>query len=207
MKIFKDTPLAKAILQLLEQLDEQLSKRICDAETGGCKVYIFGGCAIHLLTNSRGSNDLDVEVEAAQRLSLSEVVIDLNDVYFDDPKEGQSLLVLDENFNIGLSPVVSPDYKNRAWLLESFGGSLDVYVLAPIDLAISKLVRCAADDVQDILSLFSCGHLTLEEFQNKAEEASCFYTNPEKLRSNIEHVILSVKQSMPHLSIHESSNE
>src|SRR3546814_8939187 len=33
---------------------------------GSLKVFVFGGCAVHLLTHARGSADIDAEIEAAR---------------------------------------------------------------------------------------------------------------------------------------------
>lgn len=35
---------------------------------GAVKAFIFGGCAFHIHTNARGSNDIDAEIQAIQQL-------------------------------------------------------------------------------------------------------------------------------------------
>lgn len=196
VSLYTETNLSKAIVELLSQVDDRIAKYLFTEEkAGSIKAYIFGGCAVHLYTNARGSNDLDVEFEAIDKLDLNEVVLDIDDVYFNDPDTGESVLVLDDGFNIGLTPVLTPDYKERAAPFFIGENGLEAFLADPIDIAVSKLSRCAADDVIDIISLYRKKCFNLEEFRCEAIAALEYSATPDGLRSNIDHVILKLESS------------
>ena len=146
-----------------------------------------------MFTNARGSNDLDVEVEAAEKLDVHSLVLELDNVYFTDPNDGEMQLLMDDTFQIGITPVVSPDYKNRAIPLNEGNQVLHTYLVSAVDIAVSKLSRCASGDVEDILAMYKKKRFTLDEFIEAAEEALEYTATPDSLRFDIDHVILELK--------------
>ncbi|WP_052676491.1 hypothetical protein [Pseudomonas sp. 2(2015)] len=60
--LYLDTPLSKAIVSLFERALPMLQGK----QPGALKIYVFGGCALHILTNARGSADVDAELMAAE---------------------------------------------------------------------------------------------------------------------------------------------
>jgi hypothetical protein len=58
------TPLGQAIGNLFARALPLLEGN----QPGSLKVFVFGGCAVHLLTHARGSADIDAEIEAARVL-------------------------------------------------------------------------------------------------------------------------------------------
>lgn len=195
MELFLDTPLSNAVFDLLRQLNNEIEEKLTDTDKAGfVKVYIFGGCAVHMYTNARGSNDLDIEVEAAEMLDVHSLVVELETVYFTDPVEGDMQLDLDDTFQIGITPVVSPDYKERAIPLNEGEQKLHIYLVSPLDIAISKLSRCATDDIKDIVEIYKKGHFTLDEFKEAAQEAHDYTATPGSLQLNIDHVILALEK-------------
>ena len=194
MDLYLDTPMSKAIFDLLSQLNEEIESQLSNAtKAGAVKAYVFGGCAVHMFTNARGSNDLDVEVEAAEKLDVHSLVLELDNVYFTDPNDGEMQLVMDDTFQIGITPVVSPDYKNRAIPLNEGNQVLHTYLVSAVDIAVSKLSRCASGDVEDILAMYKKKRFTLDEFTEAAEEALEYTATPDSLRFDIDHVILELK--------------
>ncbi|WP_339722414.1 DUF6036 family nucleotidyltransferase [uncultured Paraglaciecola sp.] len=195
MNLYTDTPLASAIFELFEKFNEKLVIHLNESQThGAIKAFIFGGCAIHLFTNVRGSDDVDIEISSAKKLDTHSLILEVDDVYYTDPLEGDKVLSLDDTFNVGL-PTLHPDYKERVIPLSTGNTVLHVYLVSAIDIAISKLERCQADDVTDIVALYKKGYFTLEEFEELAVEASGYSINPEKLRLNISHVIIECENS------------
>tara|TARA_R110000751_G_scaffold55346_6_gene118865 strand:+ start:2444 stop:3031 length:588 start_codon:yes stop_codon:yes gene_type:complete len=195
LNLYTDTPLASAIFELFEKFNEKLVIHLNESQThGAIKAFIFGGCAIHLFTNVRGSDDVDIEISSAKKLDTHSLILEVDDVYYTDPLEGDKVLSLDDTFNVGL-PTLHPDYKERVIPLSTGNTVLHVYLVSAIDIAISKLERCQADDVTDIVALYKKGYFTLEEFEELAVEASGYSINPEKLRLNISHVIIECENS------------
>ncbi len=194
MDLYLDTPMSKAVFELLAQLNDEIESRLTNVKTAGAiKAYIFGGCAVHIYTNARGSNDLDIEIQAAEKLDLHSLIVELDDVYFTDPESGDMQLTLDDTFQVGITPVMFPDYQDRAIPLNVGSQVLHVFLVSPIDVAISKLSRCAPDDINDILAIYKKKRFTIEEFKVAAFEALDYTATPDSLRKNIDHVILRLQ--------------
>lgn len=195
MELYTDTPMSKAVFELLSQLNTEIEKQLSDIrESGVIKAYIFGGCAVHIYTNARGSNDLDVEIEATKKLDVKSLVLDLDEVYFTDPVRGESLLVMDDTFQIGITPVLSPDFKERAIPLSVCKDKvLHVYLVSAVDIAVSKLSRYGTGDEEDIVELYKNKRFTLDEFKVAAYEALDYTATPDSLRPNIEHAIITLE--------------
>ncbi|OJS98108.1 hypothetical protein BEE62_17580 [Marinobacter nauticus] len=187
-EIYRDTPMAKAIFEMFDNLANFLEDR--GAKPGSCKAYIFGGCALHLHTNARGSSDLDIELEAMDRISPNELVLALDEVFFDDPETGPSSIVFDPNFTPTLAPLHEDYQEDAIWLNRNEEDSpVWVYLVQKVDLAISKLGRYGDQDIDDIHTLFDHG-LSIEEFKYRAEEARKYFPgNLDRLTGNITHVI------------------
>lgn len=64
------TPLGQAIGNLFARALPLLDGN----PPGSLKVFVFGGCAVHLLTHARGSADIDAEIEAARVLRKDEIM-------------------------------------------------------------------------------------------------------------------------------------
>lgn len=186
------TPFAKAIFELFTQLEELIQTQT--NEPGACRAYLFGGCAVHIHTNARGSSDVDVELEAMKKgLKLDELVLKLDPVFYDDPEAGQEVLYYDETFNPTLAPL-HEDYQQDAIPLEIRNNSpLWVYVVTKADLAVSKLGRFGGQDILDIHTLFDHG-LEVESFRKRAEAAIRYAVgNETELTGRMNHVISSYK--------------
>ncbi len=192
-KLHTETPLSKAIFELFGNFEAALCNTAGNLPHGAIKVFIFGGCALHIHTNARGSNDLDVELEASQHLKTDEIRLELDPVYFDDENGLPSILELDTQFNTALAPV-SPDYKERAILLNGGERLLHVYLVSAVDLAVSKLGRLASDDMQDIIHLYQAGGFDLQAFETIAQDALDYYATPKPLKLNINHALHELRK-------------
>ncbi|WP_425929300.1 DUF6036 family nucleotidyltransferase [Pseudomonas sp. NyZ201] len=165
------TPLSQAIQRLFERAVPLVE----GMAPGTLKIYVFGGCALHILTNARGSADVDAEIQATERLLREEVKARFQapEDYEDD---GQDLsVVFDQGFNNSLCPL-HEDYDQRAIPLPGQeGSSMQVFIASPYDLAISKLGRFTDRDQEDILTLIRSLKLDLETFDRLAREAIDYY--------------------------------
>jgi hypothetical protein len=131
-----NTPFSKAVLLMFNNLDAWLANNYNNLPTGAVKVYIFGGCAIHLHTGARTSNDLDAEIEAIKRLQRADVIIQA--VNFEDEDGLPSILEFDRNFNTTFAPI-HPDYKERARLLTTDFRLVHLYLISAVDIAVSLI--------------------------------------------------------------------
>jgi len=190
VELYTYTPMGQAVLEALRQVNETIVENITAAGPGQFKAYVFGGAALHLLTNVRGSADIDVEVVASSRLDLSDIV-----VTYQDSDGQQLLLVIDTEFHTGISGMLHDDYRENAIPLEhNPDAPLHTFVLSPLDLAVSKLDRLAANDQNDIEALFKCGLFTVEELSDHALDALEAAIGPQvRLKGNIDYMLQKLR--------------
>ncbi len=161
--------LKKLFFQLANKLD--LKKPI--------NVYLAGGMAIHLYTASRVTSDVDAEFGCRIILPndlMVEVILE----------DGSAQLVyFDTNYNSSFA-LMHEDYLDDAIPVDLGVDQMCVYVLSPVDLAVSKIARFAENDKEDIASLVRLGLTTPEEIEHRANEALAGYVGGQSLlRVNI----------------------
>jgi Nucleotidyltransferase of unknown function (DUF6036) len=131
------------------------------------RMYVAGGAALHLLTGARVSEDVDAVF--SKRVLLNEEI----EVAYRDPDGRARLLYLDRNYNDTLGLLHEDAHKDAQPF--AFAGIdkklIDVRVLAPIDLAVSKLSRFADQDREDILLLAREGLIDSASLRKRAEQA------------------------------------
>ncbi|MFW1954676.1 DUF6036 family nucleotidyltransferase [Acinetobacter guillouiae] len=189
MTIYSNSPITIAILKLFQELENYISKNHKNLPNGAVKAFIFGGCAFHIHTNARGSNDIDAEIQAIQQLKKHDIVLFLenNDVEYLDDNNLETNLEFDRSFNTSLASV-DPDYPERAIPLVA-NSIVEVYLVSGLDLAISKLARLSDRDIEDIKELYLNGKFSLEAFKKSANNAEMYYATPEQLHSNIQYIV------------------
>lgn len=81
---------------------------------GAVKAFIFGGCAFHIHTNARGSNDIDAEIQSISQLKKEDIFLFLenNDIEYLDHNNLETNLEFDSGFNTSLASI-DPDYRER----------------------------------------------------------------------------------------------
>ena len=189
MTIYSNSPITIAILKLFQELENYISKNHKNLPNGAVKAFIFGGCAFHIHTNARGSNDIDAEIQAIQQLKKHDIVVFLenNDVEYLDDNNLETNFEFDRGFNTSLASV-DPDYPERAIPLVA-NSIVEVYLVSGLDLAISKLARLSDRDIEDIKELYLNGKFSLEAFKKTANNAEMYYATPEQLHSNIQYIV------------------
>ncbi len=74
---------------------------------------------------------------------------------------------------------------------------IDVRVLTPIDLAVSKLSRFAGNDPDDIMSLASFKYFSSKQLRERAEEAlNCYIGNTIPVKGNIDQICSRIKRGL-----------
>jgi hypothetical protein len=130
-------------------------------------VYVAGGAASHLYTGARLSADVDATL--GRRLLLPD---DLQVLY----KAGDGkhrTLYFDRQYNDALG-LLHEDAHADSLSIDVPGVNrkrLDVRILTPVDLAVSKLARYADPDQEDIRALARAGLLDPAQLRKRAEEA------------------------------------
>lgn len=157
------------------------------------RLYVAGGAAALFHAGVRASRDVDAV------LSLRVHLPALEEAYTDRNGDVASVY-LDPTYNDTLGPS-HEDALADAEHLEMPGvdaSTLDVRVLAPVDLAISKLGRFNDHDRDDIRALASAGLLAADELQKRAEQALDYYVgHPAAPRANLREALAIVKRHSP----------
>ncbi len=131
------------------------------------RMYVAGGAALHLLTGARVSEDVDAVF--SKRVLLNEEI----EVSYRDADGRARLLYLDRNYNDTLGLLHEDAHKDaRSVDIPGIDRKLiEVRVLAPIDLAVSKLSRFGDHDRDDILLLAKGGLIDAGSLRKRAEQA------------------------------------
>jgi len=135
------------------------------------RMYVAGGAALHLLTGARVSEDIDA--------TFSKKVL-LNDdleVSYRDPDGRARLMYLDRNYNdtLGLLHEDAYDDSQAVDIPGVDNKLIEVRVLSPVDLAVSKLARFTDQDREDIQVLARQRLIDSTAVRKRAEEALTGY--------------------------------
>jgi hypothetical protein len=173
IEFFTNSDLAAGLQDLLNQLEKRSELR------EPIKMFIAGGMATHLYTQARVTTDVDAEFSKRILLPRDLLV---------ETKEG-NMLYLDPTYNSTFA-LMHEDYLDDAIRTPLGTEHIEVYVLSPVDLIVSKIARYNGPDPQDIESLITRFGITAEEIETRAEEALVSYVgNVDYLRVNLRDVL------------------
>ena len=143
---------------------------------GPVKMYVAGGAALHFYTGARISADIDATF--SRRVILPENL----EVAYRDADGSPRLLYFDRQYNDTLALMhENADLDSVPLALDGVdAGLVDVRLLSPVDLAVSKVSRFEGHDQEDIASLAAAGLLDVEPFRERAEEALVAYVGDHK---------------------------
>jgi hypothetical protein len=152
------TALAKGLRELFKQLELRL------ALDRPLNVYLAGGMAVHLYTAARVTTDVDAEF--GSRIFLpSDLIVDVT------LEDGSILPVyFDSNYNSSFA-LLHENYLDDAIPLDLGLEQIRLYVLTPLDLAVSKIARFADNDKEDIAELVRLGLTKADEIEQRANAA------------------------------------
>ena len=144
----------------------QVSKR-----TLPVRMYVAGGAALHLYTGQRISQDIDASF--SHRVALPD---DL-EVSYQDADGTAKLLYFDRQYNDTLGLLHEDAYDDSLPLkLDGVDPALlDVRLLSPLDLAVSKLGRFSEQDRDDIVALARLKLLDSDSLRKRARDAVAGY--------------------------------
>lgn len=177
------TALAQGLKALLRQLEERLALQ------SPLKVFLAGGMAVHLYTASRVTTDVDAEFGSRVFLPSDLVV----DVRLEDGT--RELLYFDTNYNATFA-LMHEDYLDDVIALDMGVPQIRLYVLLPLDLAVSKIARFADNDKEDIAELVRLGLTTANEIEQRATQAMAGYVGGlPMLRLNLRDAVALARQA------------
>jgi hypothetical protein len=146
------------------------------------RMYVAGGAALHFHTGERVS--VDVDAVFSRRIALP----DRLDVAYRDEDGAARLLYFDRQYNDTLGLMHEEAHSDSIRLsLEGIDPRvLDVRILTPLDLAVSKLGRFSEQDRADIAALVRRGLIDAPSLEKRAMEALRGYVgDARRLKGNI----------------------
>ena len=146
------------------------------------RMYVAGGAALHFHTGERVS--VDVDAVFSRRIALPDGL----EVAYRDEDGSARLLYFDRQYNdtLGLMHEDAQDDSMPLTLEGIDSRVLDVRILTPVDLAVSKLGRFSEQDRADIAALARRGLVSATELERRALEALKIYVgDTQRLRVNI----------------------
>ena len=158
------------------------------------RVYIAGGAAAYFHAGVRTTRDVDATLSLRLHLPT-----DLEEAYVD--RDGNPASVyLDGNYNDTLGPLHESAFRDSTpWTIAGINPALvDVRVLAPMDLAISKLGRFSDLDKEDIVAMAAAGLIDADVFEKRAKEALDYYVgHPAMPRRNLADALKLIRANTP----------
>lgn len=158
------------------------------------QMYVAGGAALHFHTGVRVS--VDVDAVFSRRIALP----DRLEIAYRDADGAARLLYFDRQYNDTLG-LMHEDAHDDSMPLALDGidpNVLDVRILAPLDLAVSKLGRFSDQDRADIAALARRGLLTPSSLNSRATEALSGYVGDTgRIRGNIAGAVGIVTANLP----------
>jgi len=156
---------AEAFAQIMRRVQKALGPR---KSAQPVVAAVAGGAALHFYTGGRISRDIDASL-------LARVLLDPADlrVAYKDADGGVKVLYYDTQYNDSLALMHEQAYDDAIPLrIEGVDPKkLDVRLLSPVDLAVSKLSRFSEQDREDIKALAAEGLVTAAALRKRANEA------------------------------------
>jgi hypothetical protein len=136
------------------------------------QMYLAGGMALNYYCGSRYTEDVDATFSARLLVPSRDLAID----YL--RRDGSpSTLYFDANDNDTFA-LMHPDYRDDSIPWDGIGNEkrlIQLRVLTPVDLAVSKISRSSTQDLEDIRQLASLAVFTTAELMARALEALDYY--------------------------------
>jgi hypothetical protein len=170
-----------AFLEIVGRISESL--KTLPKRALPIRMYVAGGAALHFYTGERVTQDIDAAF--SKRIALPDKL----DVSYRDADGAARLLYLDRQYNDTLALIHEDAYRDSEPLaLPGFQPDvLDVRLLTPTDLAVSKISRLTSQDREDIAALARRGLVQSASLRTRAEQAVAnFVGDTARLRGNIE---------------------
>ncbi len=135
------------------------------------RMFVAGGAALHLYTGERVSADIDAVF--SRRIALPENL----EVAYRDADGASRLLYFDQQYSdtLGLMHEDAHDASIALSLVGIDPGVLEVRLLSPLDLAVSKIGRFSAQDRDDIALLARRGLIKATTLRQRAQQAAKAY--------------------------------
>ncbi len=187
-----DPALVSAFAEILARIAGPLAGT--DPERLPVRMYLAGGAAVHFYAGGRVSEDVDAAFSVRMLLP-----VDL-DVGYLDAQGKPRLLYFDRQYNDTFA-LMHEDARDDSVPLTILGVDqrvLDVRVLSPVDLAVSKIGRFDDHDRDDVAALARAGLITATAVRRRANEALDYYVgSKDRVRTSIDLACRLIEENVP----------
>lgn len=162
--------------QAVGEIIHRISQSLPDLEEP-IKMYLAGGMAVNFYTGYRPTEDVDASFSA--RLLLPKDLV----VSFTDTDGKPRMVYFDTNYNTSFA-LVHPDFEEDAYLVkgsEFDDPRIELRILAPVDLALSKVARLEGNDKEDIAELARHHLVSSRGLNDRAKEALGYYVGSQSM--------------------------
>ena len=183
----------------LQELIDQIAKSVRPDQV--VPAFLAGGTATWLHLNKSGGSHADKArySEDADIHFGRSLVFDKNiAIAYRDGSGEQRMLALDGSYSIDIG-LRHPDcFEDAEHFLSSENGRIQLYLLSPLDLAVTKAGRYQDHDRTDIALLAQAGLLDATSFRQRAAEAVDYLaTDPAPVQINIDEAVELIKAIEP----------
>lgn len=155
------TSFKEAIIEMMKEIAKQIPDSHRQTPV---TAYLTGGAAVHYYCNSRVSDDIDIIMQYTVKIPEDLFVVWLNE-------EGTLEQVhYDYTYNSTFG-LLHEDYEDRAIHMITIDDKFEINLLSPEDLIISKLIRFAQNDEEDIKNIIQTGKVDKELLYELAKDA------------------------------------
>lgn len=182
--------LISALSQMLDKIDDVLNSN--GYKGNSIQMFLAGGMAVNYYCGTRHTEDVDASF--SKRLLLP--YEDLSVSYIDEQGK-PSFIYFDQNYNTSFA-LMHEDFEDdsKEWVgIGNENRKIQLRVLSPIDLAVSKIARFGEQDCEDILRLAADGYFSADELRSRAEEALSYYVgNTRSVQNGINIICQRIEQ-------------
>lgn len=184
--------LAAAVREIVDKIDASIAR---EYDGLPIRMFIAGGIAVNYFCGSRYTGDVDASFSKRPLLDFKAMTVD-----YTRADGTQSFLYLDPNYSTSFA-LLHEDFEDDAveWSgLGNEGRRVHAFVLAPVDLAVSKIARFSDQDRDDVLSLAKHGLVSSDSLRRRAVHAlGNFIGDTRPARANIETICLQIDRLKP----------
>ena len=160
--------LSQALSELLDQMDGSIKRGGYDGPP--ITMYLAGGMAVNFYCGTRYTEDVDAFYTRRVHVGPCEVSYRHRD-------GNPSFLYLDNNYNPTFG-LLHERHEQDAVEWQGIGNErrkIHLFVLSPVDLAVTKMSRYSPQDREDILALASIGLFSADQLRDRSKEALVDY--------------------------------
>ena len=152
------------------------------------KMYLAGGMAVNFYTGYRPTVDIDASFSHRLLLPKAENLV----VSYEGADGKPKVVYFDMNYNTSFA-LMHPDFEKDSYRVEGneFQDSkIELHIVAPVDLALSKIARLEENDKEDIAALARNNLIDPMSLEDRAAIAMGYYIGDQSM------LLLNLKEAV-----------